>query len=58
MSSLNKYKEVSFMDQLTSVNDQQLNDFIAYNIESYGMDYTATNYISLREQYYSMKYPS
>lgn len=47
------------MDQLTtSVNDQQLNDFIAYNIESYGMDYTATNYISLREQYYAMKYPS
>jgi hypothetical protein len=58
MSSLNTYKEGEFMDQLTSVNDQQLNDFIAYNIESYGMDYTATNYISLREQYYSMKYPS
>ena len=44
--------------QTPSVYNEQLNDFIAHNIETYGMDYTVTNYILLREQYYSMKYPS
>lgn len=46
------------MDQQPSVYYDQLNDYIAYNIQSYGMEYTAENYISLREQYYGMKYPS
>ena len=39
-------------------NEQQLNDYIAISIQNYGMEYTADNYLSLREQYYSMKYPS
>lgn len=34
---------------------EQLNDFIYYNIQSYGMDYTVNNYNTLRDQYYSIK---
>lgn len=45
------------MEQMMSVYNQ-LNDYIIFNIQSYGMEYTVDNYIVLREQYYEMKEPS
>lgn len=43
------------MGQQPSAFYEQLNDYIYYTIQSYGMDYTVDNYSALRDQYYSAK---
>ncbi len=43
------------MGQQPSVYYEQLNDYIYINIQSYGIDYTANNYNTLRDQYYAAK---